>query len=30
MDKESNRRMKGNYFKETYEPYTFTLPKWKK
>jgi hypothetical protein len=27
MDKESNRRMKGNYYKETYEPFTFTLPK---
>ena len=23
MDKESNRRMKGNYYKETYEPFVF-------
>jgi hypothetical protein len=23
MDKESNRRMKGNYYKETYEPFIF-------
>jgi hypothetical protein len=27
MDKESNRRMKGNYYKETYEPYKFVLSK---
>ena len=27
MDKESNRRMKGNYYKETYEPYKFMLSK---
>jgi hypothetical protein len=27
MDKESNRRMKGNYYKETYEPFKFVLSK---
>jgi hypothetical protein len=27
MYKESNRRMKGNYYKETYEPFRFVMPK---
>jgi hypothetical protein len=27
MDKESNRRMKGNYYNETYEPFRFVMPK---
>jgi hypothetical protein len=27
MDKESDRRMKGNYYKETYDPFTFTMSK---
>ena len=27
MDKESNRRMKGNYYKETYEPFVFNFKK---
>ena len=29
MDKESNRRMKGNYYKETYEPFVFNFNKEK-
>ena len=27
MDKESNRRMKGDYYKETYEPFKFVMSK---